>query len=363
MQILFPHDGFVASMDRGARDRRPMQKLPDDTILAVSGMTTHFPTEGGEVVRAVEDMDLVLRRGETVAIVGESGSGKSVTCLSILQLIAPPGRVAAGRALLRRKSGEVVDLCALEERALRGVRGDDIAMIFQEPMTSLNPLYTVGDQIAETIEEHLRKPRREAWQMAVDLLRQVGIADPERRAQEYPHTMSGGMRQRVMIAMALSCHPAVLIADEPTTALDVTIQAQILELMRLLKASEAGMSIVFVTHNMGVVAEVADRVVVMYAGRVVESGPVRELFRRPLHPYTRGLLGSIARAGGSRRPGGVRAKLPAIPGNVPNPLELPPGCAFAPRCAMAQPACDAAMPPLALPSPERATRCLRWSEL
>jgi len=339
-----------------------MLELPEDAILAVSGLATQFPVEGGGLVRAVEDVDLLLRRGETVAIVGESGSGKSVTCLSLLRLIAPPGRVAAGRALFRRKSGAVVDLVTLPEPALRSVRGEEIAMIFQEPMTSLNPLYTVGDQIAETIEAHSPRPRREVWRMAVDLLRQVGIADPERRATDYPHSMSGGMRQRVMIAMALSCHPSLLIADEPTTALDVTIQAQILQLMRKLKASEAGMSILFVTHNMGVVAEVADRVVVMYAGRIVESGPVKALFRRPLHPYTRGLLGSIARAGSARR-GAIRQPLPAIPGNVPNPLELPPGCAFAPRCALATATCDSAMPPLATPEPDRITRCLRWGEL
>jgi oligopeptide/dipeptide ABC transporter ATP-binding protein len=338
-----------------------MAFLPDDTILSVSGLSTHFPTEGG-IVRSVDGVDLTLRRGETIAIVGESGSGKSVTCLSLLRLIDLPGRVVAGRALFRRRDGSIVDLCTLPERALRAVRGDEIAMIFQEPMTSLNPLFTVGDQIAEAIEEHQGTPRRVAWDTAVDLLRQVGIPDPALRARDHPHQLSGGMRQRVMIAMALSCRPAVLIADEPTTALDVTIQAQILDLLRGLKSSAAGMSIIFVTHNMGVVAEMADRVMVMYAGKVVESGPVREIFARPLHPYTQGLLASITHGGGARRRD-ARQPLPAIPGNVPSPLDLPPGCAFAPRCAWAEPACNAAMPGLAAPSAARATRCRRWDAL
>ena len=244
---------------------------------------------------------------------------------------------------------------------MRAVRGDDIAMIFQEPMTSLNPLYTVGDQISEAVEQHRGVGRAEAWQVAVDALREVGIADPETRAHDHPHSMSGGMRQRVMIAMALACRPAVLIADEPTTALDVTIQAQILDLMRGLKSSAAGMSIVFVTHNMGVVAEMADRVIVMYAGRVVESAPVAELFAAPRHPYTRGLLASIPRSRRGRR--AVREPLPAIAGNVPNPLALPAGCAFAPRCAMAEPACASMVPPLETVSPGRSSRCLRWSAM
>jgi oligopeptide/dipeptide ABC transporter ATP-binding protein len=336
-----------------------MAQLPDDTILSVTGLATHFPTDGG-VVRSVDGVDLVLRRGETVAIVGESGSGKSVTCLSLLRLIELPGRIVAGQALFRRRDGNVVDLCTLPERALRGVRGDEIAMIFQEPMTSLNPLYTVGDQIAEAIEEHQGKSRRAAWDMAVDLLRQVGIPDPGLRARDHPHQLSGGMRQRVMIAMALSCKPSVLIADEPTTALDVTIQAQILDLLRALKSSAAGMSIIFVTHNMGVVAEMADRVMVMYGGKVVEGGPVRDIFARPLHPYTRGLLASITHGGRGR---GGRQPLAAIPGNVPSPLDLPPGCTFAPRCAWAEPACAAAMPELVVPAPARATRCRRWDAL
>jgi oligopeptide/dipeptide ABC transporter ATP-binding protein len=338
-----------------------MPALAEDEILRVTGLATHFPSDSG-VVRAVDGVDLRVRRGETLAIVGESGSGKSVACLSIMRLIELPGRIVAGSMLFRTKTGKIADLAAIDERAMRAVRGDEIAMIFQEPMTSLNPLYTVGDQIAEVIEEHRASARAEAWRLAVDLLRRVGIADPEIRAHDRPHQMSGGMRQRVMIAMALACDPAILIADEPTTALDVTIQAQILDLMRALKHEhEGGMGIIFVTHNMGVVAEMADRVMVMYAGQVVESGPVREIFRDPRHPYTRGLLASIARAG----PGGRRARKPlqAIPGNVPDPLDLPPGCAFAPRCAMAQDACSTAPPALVEFATGRASRCIRWEAM
>jgi oligopeptide/dipeptide ABC transporter ATP-binding protein len=335
-----------------------MGALGDDEILRVFGLSTHFPTDDG-VVRAVDHVDLALKRGDTVAIVGESGSGKSITCLSIMQLIDPPGRIAAGEILFRRRDGTVSDLARLDERALRALRGDEIAMIFQEPMTSLNPLYPVADQIAEVIREHRGHSRAAAWSEAVELLRKVGIADPQQRAAELPHRMSGGMRQRVMIAMALACNPLVLIADEPTTALDVTIQAQILELMRVLKRTAEGMSIIFVTHNMGVVAEIADRVTVMYAGQVVESGPVRDIFRDPRHPYTRGLLGSIR---GTRRRG-ARAPLIAIPGNVPDPLDLPAGCAFAPRCALAEDACRAAVPALREIAADRASRCRRWREM
>jgi oligopeptide/dipeptide ABC transporter ATP-binding protein len=334
--------------------------LEADEILRVTGLATHFPSDSG-VVRAVDGVDLTLKRGETLAIVGESGSGKSVACLSIMRLIELPGRIVGGRMMFRAKTG-MVDLAALDERAMRAVRGDEIAMIFQEPMTSLNPLYTVGDQIAEVIEEHRGAARAQAWRLAVDLLRRVGIADPELRAHDRPHQMSGGMRQRVMIAMALACNPAILIADEPTTALDVTIQAQILDLMRALKHENAGgMGIIFVTHNMGVVAEMADRVMVMYAGQVVEAGPVREIFRDPRHPYTRGLLASIARAQKGGR--GARKPLQAIPGNVPDPLDLPPGCAFAPRCTMAVEACGAAPPTLAEIGAGRLSRCIRWGEM
>ena len=337
-----------------------MPALAEDEILHVTGLATHFPSDSG-VVRAVDGVDLSLKRGETLAIVGESGSGKSVACLSIMRLIELPGRIVAGEIAFRAKTG-VADLAALDERDMRKIRGDEIAMIFQEPMTSLNPLYTVGDQIAEVIEEHRGSARAEAWRLAVDLLRRVGIADPEQRAHDRPHQMSGGMRQRVMIAMALACNPAILIADEPTTALDVTIQAQILDLMRAIRHENAGgMGIIFVTHNMGVVAEMADRVMVMYAGQVVEAGPVREIFRDPRHPYTRGLLASIARVGPGGR--GSRKPLQAIPGNVPDPLDLPPGCAFAPRCVMAQDSCAAAPPALAEIGAGRASRCIRWGEM
>jgi peptide/nickel transport system ATP-binding protein len=333
-----------------------MRDLSDEIVLSVSGLATHFPTEDG-VVRSVDDVDFELRSGETIAIVGESGSGKTISCLSLLRLVDPPGRIVSGSARFRRKNGTVVDLVTADERTLREVRGNDIAMIFQEPMTSLNPLYTVGDQIAEVVEQHRGASRHEAWSVAVESLRAVGIADPETRAHDHPHRMSGGMRQRVMIAMALACRPVVLIADEPTTALDVTIQAQILDLMRGLKASATGMSIVFVTHNMGVVAEMADRVIVMYGGRVVENAPVAELFAAPRHPYTRGLLASIPRTRRGRR---TREPLAAIPGNVPNPLELPAGCAFAPRCELAEPDCAAAMPALETVAPGHSARCRRW---
>ncbi len=338
-----------------------MATLQPDEIIRIEGLETRFETDDGPV-RSVDGVDLHLTRGETLAIVGESGSGKSVTCLTLMGLIQSPGRIAAGQMLFRSRNGTVLDLATLDDAAMRSIRGNEIAMIFQEPMTSLNPLYTVGDQIAEAVEEHAGASRAAAWEIAVESLRRVGIADPDKRVHDYPHQMSGGMRQRVMIAMALACKPTVLIADEPTTALDVTIQAQILDLLRELKSAEGGgMSIVFITHNMGVVAEMADRTAVMYAGRVVETGTVRDIFRNPRHPYTRGLLGSIART--SRRADGVREPLPAIPGNVPNPLDLPPGCAFAPRCAYAAPACEVAPPPLEEISPGHATRCYRWREL
>jgi oligopeptide/dipeptide ABC transporter ATP-binding protein len=338
-----------------------MAALAKAEILAVSGLVAEFATEAG-IVRAVDGVDFVLHRDETLAIVGESGCGKSVSCLSLLRLIEAPGRVAAGHALLRRKDASCIDLLAAPEATLRHVRGDDIAMIFQEPMTSLNPLYPVGDQIAEAVQQHRGLSRKEAWSEAVAMLRRVRIADAELRAGDYPHQMSGGMRQRVMIAMALSCRPTVLIADEPTTALDVTIQAQILDLMRMLKRqSSTGMGILFVTHNMGVVAEIADRVMVMYAGLAVESGPVREVFRRPLHPYTRGLFTSMARARGLR--GARRQPLNAIPGNVPDPLRRPPGCPFAPRCSHAEDACRATVPVLEQVSAQRQSRCRRWREL
>ncbi len=299
----------------------------------------------------------VVRRWPSSA---KSGSGKSVTCLSLMGLIQSPGRIAAGNILLRSRSGKVLDLASLDDAAMRTIRGNEIAMIFQEPMTSLNPLYTVGDQIAEAVEEHQAKAaaRRARSPMPFS---DVGIADPERRAADYPHQMSGGMRQRVMIAMALACRPSAHRRRAHHGARCDDPGPDPRPVARPAQRGGGGMSIIFVTHNMGVVAEMADRTAVMYAGKVVETGPVRDIFRNPRHPYTRGLLGSIAKS--MRGPNGVRLPLPAIPGNVPNPLDLPPGCAFAPRCAHALPACAAATPPLEEVNPGHATRCIRWREL
>lgn len=331
-------------------------------ILDISGLRTVFRI-GGSDVAAVQDMELTVAAGETVALVGESGSGKSVTSLSVMGLLPRRvGRIAEGRVMLSRKSGEVVDLAAMPDERLREIRGNDIGMVFQEPMTSLNPVYTVGEQIAEPVRIHLGKSHREAAADAVRLLADVGIPDPDRRARQYPHELSGGMRQRVTIAMALACDPRMLIADEPTTALDVTIQAQILDLLQRLQR-ERGMGILFVTHNLGVVAEIADRVVVMYAGRIVESGPVAEVFAHPRHPYTKGLLRSVPRLGQAVELKRTGTPLPTIRGNVPSLRNLPPGCAFANRCDYAIEACNAAMPPLIEATPTQKSRCIRWQEL
>jgi peptide/nickel transport system ATP-binding protein len=331
-------------------------------ILDITDLRTVFRI-GGTEIAAVEGMELTIAPGETVALVGESGSGKSVTSLSVMGLLPRRvGRIASGRIMLSRKSGEVVDLAGMPDETLRQIRGNDIGMVFQEPMTSLNPVYTVGEQIAEPIRIHLGKSHRDAAADAVRLLADVGIPDPARRAQQYPHELSGGMRQRVTIAMALACNPRMLIADEPTTALDVTIQAQILDLLQKLQR-ERGMGILFVTHNLGVVAEIADRVVVMYAGRIVESGPVAEVFAHPRHPYTKGLLRSVPRLGQAvvlKRSG---TPLPTIRGNVPSLRNLPRGCAFANRCDYAIEACRAAMPALIEATPTQKSRCIRWQEL
>ena len=297
------------------------------TLLQVDGLVTTFETSEGPV-RAVDGVSFHVDKGETVALVGESGCGKSVTALSILRLVqAPAGRIAAGRIVF-----EGTELTALPEAEMRKVRGARIAMIFQEPMTSLNPVLTVGFQVAEAVQLHRGLSRREAWSEAVKMLDLVEIPDPAERANAYPHQLSGGMRQRVMIAMALSCGPELLIADEPTTALDVTIQAQILELLDGLR-SRLGMSLLLITHDLGVVAERADRVLVMYAGRVVEEGPVAEVFATPRHPYTRGLLRSVPRLG---RP---HSKLETIAGSVPRLTELPSGCRFRNRCELAEASC------------------------
>jgi peptide/nickel transport system permease protein len=330
-------------------------------LLSVRDLSTHFATPDG-ILRAVDGVSFDLRRGETLAVVGESGSGKSITGLSLLGLVPrPAGRIVAGEILLSGRDGRVRDLAKLDEAGLQGIRGNEIAMVFQEPMTSLNPVYRIGDQIAEAVVRHRAVPAAEARAMALAALETVGIPDAARRIDDYPHQLSGGMRQRAMIAMALACEPSLLVADEPTTALDVTIQAQILDLMRGLKRGErGGMGILFVTHNFGVVAEMADRVLVMYAGRVVEEGDVRTIFRDPRHPYTRGLLGSIPGAPGARGEDGL---LRAIPGNVPSLRDLPPGCAFAPRCAWAEPACAASDPAIEVVAPGHRTRCRRWREL
>ena len=306
-------------------------------VLEVEDLRTHFVTSEG-TTRAVDGVSFTVAEGETLGIVGESGCGKSVTALSIMRLL-PPG-------LGRHVGGAVrcggADLLTLSEGEMRRIRGDRIAMVFQEPMTSLNPVLTVGEQIAEAVIIHQGKSRAAAWRHAVEMLEKVRIPDARRRAGDYPHQFSGGMRQRVMIAMALSCHPQLLIADEPTTALDVTIQAQILKLMRELK-SETGAAVLMITHDLGVVAETCERVVVMYAGRLVEHAAVTELFDQPMHPYTRGLMACIPR----RRPGAPPLpRLAEIPGMVPDLREPIPGCPFAPRCGFATPRCTAEAPPL-----------------
>ncbi|HTZ79257.1 MAG TPA: ABC transporter ATP-binding protein [Stellaceae bacterium] len=333
--------------------------MDPDRLLELRDLRVEFAGEEG-VVRAVDDVSLAIDRGETLVVVGESGSGKSVTSLALMRLVAsPPGRIAAGEAWFRGKDGEVRDLLAVDEPAMQAIRGNDIAMIFQEPMTSLNPVYTVGRQIVEAIELHQGKRGRAAAALAEEMLALLGIPEPRRRMAAYPHQLSGGMRQRAMIAMALSCRPTLLVADEPTTALDVTIQAQILELIKKLQR-ELGMAVLFITHNLGVAAEIADRIVVMYAGRVVEEGPARALFHRPRMPYTLGLLRSVPRLGLTRDSG----PLPAIPGNVPDPRDLPPGCSFAPRCAFFEPGrCDREVPPLDLCEAGHRVRCLRWREV
>jgi oligopeptide/dipeptide ABC transporter ATP-binding protein len=325
-----------------------------DRLLEVTDLKTYFDTDEG-VVKAVDGVSFHLDRGETLAVVGESGSGKSVTSLSVMRLIpTPPGRIASGQMLF-----EGQDLVGKSEREMRRIRGNEISMIFQEPMTSLNPVYTVGDQIAEAIVLHQGKSYRDAMKLSIEMLDLVGIPEPAKRVKNYPHQMSGGMRQRVMIAMALSCGPKLLIADEPTTALDVTIQAQILDLMRKLQR-EIGMSILFITHDLGVVAEVADRVVVMYAGRAVEEGDVNDIFARPQMPYTLGLMNSIPRVD---RAAEHQDRLEAIPGNVPNPLYLPEGCAFHPRCRFATDECKKVNPALEDTGNGHMVRCIRWKDL
>ena len=320
-------------------------------VLEIDGLQTHFFTAVG-TVRAVDGVSYALKPGETLGVVGESGCGKSVSALSILRLVAnPPGRIVGGQIRFNGKN-----LLALSEPEMERVRGNEISMIFQEPMTSLNPLYTVGGQIAEAVALHQGLSRKDAWDRAVEMLRRVYIPEPEKRAHAYPHQLSGGMRQRVMIAMALCCNPKVLIADEPTTALDVTIQAQILELMRELQET-TGTAIILITHDMGVVAENADRVVVMYAGRKVEEAPAAALFDTPGHPYTEGLLGSIPHLDEVARNGARRARLNEIKGMVPSLFNLPQGCSFAPRCGRATDKCRQDVPPLEEHRPSHFIAC------
>jgi oligopeptide/dipeptide ABC transporter ATP-binding protein len=303
-----------------------------EDLLTVSNLVTTFATDGGRV-KAIDDVSFSIRPGETIGLVGESGSGKSVTSLSIMRLIqAPAGRISSGKIMLQGR-----DILTMTEAQMRTLRGNAMGMIFQEPMTSLNPVFTIGNQIAEVFQIHQRLSKKEALERAIDMLKLVKIPAPEKRIKEYPHQLSGGMRQRVMIAMALACKPKLLIADEPTTALDVTIQAQILDLMRSLQ-KEIGMAILLITHDLGVVAEVCDNVMVMYAGRVVERGPVKEIFQSPRHPYTQGLLKSIPVLG-------KRIDvLPTIKGTVPSLSDLGEGCHFRGRCAQALPRCATDLP-------------------
>jgi peptide/nickel transport system ATP-binding protein len=317
-------------------------------LLEVENLQTHFRTPDG-VNRAVDGVSFQVGEGETLAIVGESGCGKSVTANSILRLIPePPGRIAGAIRF------QGTDLLTLSDRAMRAIRGNDISMIFQEPMTSLNPVLNVGRQLGETLRLHQGLDKRAAEERSIETLALVGIPEPRRRVREYPHQMSGGMRQRVMIAMALACNPKLLIADEPTTALDVTIQAQILELMADLKR-KVGAAIVLITHDLGIVAEVAERVMVMYAGRKVEEAPVRELFLSPRHPYTQGLLGAVPKLGSSLT--GIDTKLAEIPGQVPSLKQRIPGCVFASRCVLATEMCRQLAPALEIKAPGHVAAC------
>ena len=328
-----------------------MQGTHHETLLEVRDLKTYFHSEEG-VARAVDGVSWSIERGETLALVGESGCGKSVSALSVMRLVPePPGRYAGGEIRFRGR-----DLLGLSESEMRDVRGDRIAMIFQEPMTSLNPVYTVGDQIVEAIELHQDIKGAAAVDHAITMLRRVGIADPAQRVREYPHQMSGGMRQRVMIAMALSCNPDLLIADEPTTALDVTIQAQILQLLKQLQ-SETQMAVLLITHDLGVVAGVADRVAVMYAGKIVELAGVDELFANPLHPYTQGLLRCVPKLSADK------GRLDVIPGHVPNPLHFPSGCKFHPRCPLGSDdaQCQQAGPQLEEVRPDHWVACWKAS--
>ncbi len=328
------------------------------TVLEVRDLRTYFHLAEG-TLKAVDGVDLTIEPGQTVGVIGESGSGKSVTAQSILQIVTTPGAIESGEIILRRSDGSLVDLAKLNPRSreIRDIRGAEISMVFQEPMTSLSPVHTIGAQITEAIELHITRDKRKAKGLALDMINRVGISNPAQRYDEYPHQLSGGMRQRAMIAMALSCSPSLLIADEPTTALDVTVQAQILELMKELQ-DEFGMAVMYITHDLGVIAEIADVVNVMYLGRVVERASTIELFKNPLHPYTQRLLNSIPRLG--RRGQG---RLDAIRGSVPVPMNPPPQCGFASRCdEFITGKCDAAVPSLVDMGNEHFVRCYLHSE-
>jgi oligopeptide/dipeptide ABC transporter ATP-binding protein len=329
-----------------------------DTVLEVVDLHTHFETDRGTVA-AVNGVTFSIKRGQTLALVGESGCGKSVTSYSLLRLIQPPGRIVSGRILLNSRTSGVIDIARLrdDDDLLYAVRGGLVSMIFQEPSVALSPVHRIGDQIIEALQLHRPVSREEARTRAIEMLRRVGISAPERRIDQYPHEISGGMRQRVVIAMALMCSPELLIADEPTTALDVTIQAQILQLIRQIQ-QDLGCSVLFITHDLGVVAQVADEVAVMYLGRIVEQGPVRTVLREPRHPYTRGLLLCRPSIGSGDR-------LETIPGTVPSPANVPPGCPFHPRCAFAVAGrCDrGGPPPLETAAPGHEVACVRHREI
>lgn len=324
-----------------------------ENLLEVENLRTYFTTRAG-LVRSVDDVSFTIGAGELLGLVGESGCGKSITALSIMRLISPPGKILGGSI---RFKGEELTTASTER--MREIRGDDIGMIFQDPMTSLNPVYTVGEQIAEALRLHRKLDRKKAWEAAIEAMREVAIPSPERRVSDYPHQLSGGMRQRVMIAMALACDPELLIADEPTTALDVTIQAQILELLDNLRKSRK-LAVLLITHDLGVVAEVADRVCVMYTGRIVEESPVDEIFLEPKHPYTRGLLRSVPKltAVGSQR----AERLQTIEGTVPSPTNLPDGCHFAPRCPHRMEKCTHGVIPLYQLPNDVSVRCVLYEE-
>ena len=325
----------------------------ENILLEFKNLVTEFHTEG-TIVKAVNGVSFTLNKGETIGIVGESGSGKSVTSLSAMRLIpSPPGKISGGEIIFHEKDGTATNLLAISEEEIRKFRGNDIAMIFQEPMTSLNPVFTVGNQLIETIREHKKISKDDALSEAIELLKSVQIPAPEQRIKEYPHQLSGGMRQRVMIAMALVCDPKVLIADEPTTALDVTVQAQIFDLLKEIQ-NRNQMSIILITHDFGAINEMADRVIVMYAGYKIEEGPLNEIQTKAIHPYTQGLLKSMLEIKPDSK--GFRAPLPEIPGSVPDLLNRQPGCPFGPRCALATEKC-LKMPPSFNLGPKRSVMC------